>query len=98
MWTQWEESGSRVRVLGELIYSCYAQTFPQCSLQEVQGHHLLEFRLHLGLIAKACQTCSSNKTKWTDLADDDAFYAFCASASSLLRHLEPLLPPRPHPQ
>lgn len=46
---QQEESGSRVRALGELTYSCYAQRFPQYSPQEVQGRHLLELLLRLGL-------------------------------------------------
>ena len=46
----------------------------------------------------SCQTISLRKTKCTDLADDDAFYAFYASASSLPHHLEPLLPPPPRPQ
>ena len=98
MWTQQEESGYRVRVLGELIYFCYGQRFPRCSLREVRGHRLLELRLHLGLIAKEAHVSFTlTKTKCTDLADDDAFYAFYASASSLPHHLAALLP-RPRPQ
>lgn len=52
---QQEESGNRVRVLGELTYSCYAQRFPQCSPQEVQGRRPLELLLHLGLEDKEAQ-------------------------------------------
>ncbi len=45
-----------------------------------------------------CQAFTSIKLNSTDLADDDAFYAFYAFASSHLHHPESLLPPRPRRQ
>ena len=72
----------------------------QCSLREVRGHHLLEPRLHPGLPGKQAyvRLSSSIKTSVTDLADDDAFYVFCASASSHRHHPVSLLLPRPRRQ
>src|SRR5713226_283448 len=50
------------------------------------------------LRVKVSPVFSSIKLNSTDLADDDAFYAFYAFASSHLHHPESLLPPRPRRQ
>ena len=88
------ESWNRVHVLSVLIYSCYVRRSLQYSLREVRGHRLLEPHLHLELTG-TCQAFPSIKTNGTDLADDDAFYVFCASVSS---HPHLPKPPRPRPR
>lgn len=48
--------------------------------------------------ASTCQAFTSIKTNCTDLADDDAFYAFYVFVSSRLPHLGTLPRPRPRRQ